>query len=54
MAFCKGGIQSKSADATDADVGDNVAILSESFCFLCPPTIVDEQVKVKALVGVLI
>ncbi len=47
---------SQSADTTDVDadadeVGD---VVFGSVCFSCPPTIVDEQCKVDAIVGVLV
>jgi hypothetical protein len=45
---------SQSADTADADADEDVAVVLESLCFLCPPTIVDEQCKVNVIVGVLI
>jgi hypothetical protein len=45
---------SQSADTADADAGGDVAVVLESLCFSCPPTIVDEQCKVNVIVGVLI
>jgi hypothetical protein len=45
---------SQSANTADADAGEDVAVVLESFCFLCTPAIVDEQCKVNVIVGVLI
>jgi hypothetical protein len=45
---------SQSADTTDVDADEDVDVVLESFCFSCPPTIVDEQCKVNEIVGVLI
>jgi hypothetical protein len=50
LTFCKGGAHSQSADTADADVNEDVAVVLESFHFSCPPTIVDEQCKVKVIV----
>jgi hypothetical protein len=49
LTFCKGGAHSQSADTADADADEDVAVVSESFHFPCPPTIVDEQCKVKMI-----
>ncbi len=38
----------------DADADEDVAVVLESLCFSCPPTIVDEQRKVNVIAGVLI
>ncbi len=54
LTFCKGGAISQSADTADADADEDVADVLESLCFSCPPTIVDEQLKVNVIVGVLI
>jgi hypothetical protein len=45
---------SQSADTADADANEDMAVVLESFCFLCYPTIVDEQCKVKMIVKVMI
>ncbi len=45
---------SQSADTIDADADEDVDNVFESLCFLCPPTIADEQYKVNVIVGVLI
>jgi hypothetical protein len=45
---------SQSADTADANAVEDVAVVLESLCFSCPPTIVDEQCKVNMIVGVLI
>ncbi len=45
---------SQSADIADADADKDVAVVLESHCFSCPPTIVDEQCKVNVIVGELI
>ncbi len=45
---------SQSPDTADANADEDVAVMLESLCFLCPPTIVDEQCKVNVIVGVLI
>jgi hypothetical protein len=45
---------SQSADTADADADEDVDVVLESICFLCPFTIVDEQCKVNVIVGVLI
>ncbi len=45
---------SQSADPSDAEADEDVAVVMESLCFSCPPTIVDEQCKVNVIVGVLI
>ncbi len=45
---------SESANTTDADADEDADVLLESICFLCLPTIVDEQCKVNVIVGVLI
>ena len=45
---------SQSADTADADADEDVDAVLESLCFSCPPTIVDEQYKVNAIVGELI
>jgi hypothetical protein len=44
---------SQSADTADANADKVVAVLVESLCFSCPPTIVDEQCKVNVIVGML-
>ncbi len=38
----------------DDNADEDVDAVLKSFCFLCPPTIVDEQCKVNVIVGVLI
>jgi hypothetical protein len=45
---------SQSADTADTDADEDVAVVLDSLCFSCPPTIVDEQCKVNLIVGVLI
>ncbi len=47
---------SQSADTADAnaDADEDVDVVLDSLCFLCPPTIVDEQCKLNLIVGVLI
>jgi hypothetical protein len=45
---------SQSADTADADADEDIDIVLDSLCFLCPPTIVDEQCKVNLIVGVMI
>ncbi len=45
---------SQSADTADADADEDVDVVLESICFPCPPTIINEQCKVNAIVGVLI
>ncbi len=47
---------SQSADTADADADadKDVDVVLESICFLCLPTIVDEQCRVNVIVGVLI
>ncbi len=45
---------SQSADTADADADEDEDVVLESICFLCPPTIVDEECKVNVIVGVLI
>jgi hypothetical protein len=45
---------SQSANTADADADEDVDVVLESLCFLCPPTIVDEQCKVNVIVDVLI
>ncbi len=47
---------SQSADTADAtaDADEDVDVVLDSFCFSCPPTIVDKQCKVNLIVGVLI
>jgi hypothetical protein len=45
---------SQSPDTAYADADEDVAVVLESLCFSCPPTIVDEQCKVNVIVGVLI
>jgi hypothetical protein len=52
--ICKGGAHSHSADTAGANADEDVAVVSKSFCFSCPPTIVDEQCKVKVTVKVMI
>jgi hypothetical protein len=54
LTFHKGGVHSHSADTADADANKDVAVALELFCFSCPPTIVDEQYKVKVIVKVMI
>ncbi len=56
LTFCKGGAIIQSADTADAnaDTDEDVDVVLESFCFSCPPTIVDEQCKLNLIVGVLI
>jgi hypothetical protein len=54
LIFCKGGAMSQSADTADANADEYVAVVLELLCFLCPPTIVDEQFKVHVIVSVLI
>ncbi len=43
---------SLSADTADADADEDIDVVLESICFLCPFTIVDEQCKVDVIVGV--
>ena len=47
---------SQSADTADAnaDADEDVDVVLDSLCFLCPPTIVIEQCKLNLIVGVLI
>jgi hypothetical protein len=45
---------SQCPDTADADADEDVAVVLESLCFLCPPTIVGEQYKFNVIVGVLI
>ncbi len=45
---------SQSLDTADADADEDMALVLESLCFLCPPPIVDEKCKVNVIVGVLI
>jgi hypothetical protein len=45
---------SQSTNTADADADEDVDVVLESLCFLCPPTIVDEQCKVNVIVGQLI
>ena len=45
---------SQSAHTADADADEDVDVVLESFCFSCPPTIVDEKCKVNVIVGMLI
>ena len=45
---------SQSPDTAYADADEDVAVVLESLCFSCLPTIVDEQCKVNVIVGVLI
>ncbi len=47
---------SQSADAADADAdaGEDVDVVLDSFCFSCPPTIVIEPCKLNLIEGVLI
>ncbi len=54
LTFCKGGAMSQSPDTADANADEDVAVVLESLCFSCPPTIVDEQCKVNEIAGVLI
>ncbi len=54
LTFHKGTTHSQSADTADVNSDDNVAVVLESFCSSCPPTIVDEQSKVKVIVKVTI
>ncbi len=42
----------QSADTADANADEDVAVVLDSFCFSCPLAIVDEQCKVKVIVGV--
>ncbi len=44
----------QSVDTADADDDEDVDVVLDSLCFLCPSTIVDEQCKVNLIVGVLI
>ena len=41
---------SQSADTTDADADEDIDVVLESLCFLCPPIIVDEQCKLNVIV----
>jgi hypothetical protein len=43
----------QSADTADANANEDMAVVLESFHFSCPPTIVDEQCKVKVIVKVI-
>ncbi len=52
LTFCKGGAHPQSTDTADADADEDVAVVLELFHFSCPPTIVDEQGKVKVIVKV--
>ncbi len=45
---------SQSTDTADANADEDLAVVLESLCFSCPPTIVDEQCKVNVIVGVLV
>ncbi len=47
---------SQSADTAnaDSDADEDVDVVLDSLCFLCPPTIVIEQCKLNLIVGVLI
>ncbi len=47
---------SQSADTADAnaDADEDVDVVLDSLCFLCPPTIVIEQCKLNLIVRVLI
>ncbi len=54
LTIHKGGAISQSADTSNADADEDVAVVCGSLCFSCPPTIVDEQCKVNVIVGVLI
>ncbi len=47
---------SQSADTADAnaDADEDVDVVLDSLCFLCPPTIVIKQCKLNLIVGVLI
>ncbi len=44
----------QSANTADADADEDVDVVLKSICFSCPPTIVDEQCKVKVIVSALI
>jgi hypothetical protein len=54
LTFRKGGAHSQSADTADANADDYMAVVLELFHFSCPPTIIDEQCKVKVIVKVMI